>query len=257
MAFMTLYRFISVVCAIAAPAALCLAGCEKEDDPLTREGFCEQWASAVCGSEVTSVCQTSLAQCQASQADSCRDWLPADFQDEGVDACLKAVSGAYADADLNAAELDVVWRLGAPCNGIVVAGAGGDSCERDADCSGSAGLTCVLKDRAAGTCERAEVVEAGFACDEPQQTCKEGFFCNGDNCIVAGELGDSCSNDNQCADGLLCEDEHCETQLPVGTDCTTDRQCDSEICYEIDDDQRVCVDRIRLSPAEPACDSLK
>jgi hypothetical protein len=246
-----------VLCTLVTPVTLSVAGCQKEDDPLTRDEFCGKWADAVCGSEVLSVCQTSASECEMSQAASCRSWLPDTFQDDGVDACLSAVKKAYADADLDAKELDIVWRLSAPCNSIVLAGEGGETCERDADCSGSTGLTCVLKDRATGTCERAVEEQAGFACDEPQQTCEPGFFCNGENCIVTAELGESCNNDNQCGEGLFCENELCETQLPVGSDCTTDRECDSEICYAVDTNERVCVDRIRLSPAEPACDSLK
>ncbi len=100
-------------------------------------------------------------------------------------------------------------------------------------------------------------MKAGFSCEEAYETCEDGFYCNGDNCIVAAELGEDCSNDNQCVEGLFCQNEVCDTQLPVGADCTTDRECESEICYEVDVDQRVCVDRIRLSPAEPACDTLK
>lgn len=235
----------------------CLIGCGKEEDPLSREEFCEKWAEAACGAEVISVCQLSQADCRTSQAASCRGWLPEEFQDVGVDACLNAVSAAYSDADLDAAELRIVWRLEAPCNGIVEAGAGGKTCREDADCTGSAGLTCVLKDGPTGTCEVAEEVEAGFSCEEPQQTCEDGFFCNGDNCIVASEAGEDCQNDIQCAEGHLCRDGACEAQLAVGVDCETDRECESEICYEVDADERVCVDRIRLSPAEPACDTLK
>lgn len=246
-----------ISCVLLTPVALTVAGCQTDDSPLTRTEFCQQWANAVCGEEVLSVCQNSESECEASQAASCRDWLSPDFQDEGVEDCLSAVRKAYSDADLDANELDVVWHLGAPCNKIIVAGEGGDRCERDADCSGSAGLTCVLKDRATGTCERAEEVSAGFSCEEAHETCEDGFYCNGENCIVAAQLGESCSNDSQCIEGLFCQNELCEAQLPVGADCVTDRECDSEICYEVDTAERVCVDRIRLSPAEPACETLK
>jgi hypothetical protein len=249
--------FPLISCALMTPVVLSVTSCQQEDDPLTRAEFCADWANAVCSAEVISVCQNSESECESSQAASCRSWLSADFQDKGVDACLSAVRKAYSDADLDAEELDVVWHLGAPCNQLVVAGEGGDRCERDSDCSGSSGLTCVLKDRATGTCERAEVVAAGLSCEEAFETCEEGFYCNGENCIVAAELGESCNNDNQCIEGLFCQDGMCETQLPVGADCVTDRECDSEICYEVDTNERVCVDRIRLSPAEPACETLK
>lgn len=247
--------FSVALCALVASAALSVSGCQA--DPLTGDEFCEKWADAACGPEVLSACQKRESQCQASQAASCRDWLPDDFQDVGVEDCLNAVREAYSDADLSAAELDIVWRLGAPCSSIVVAGESGATCERDADCTSSAGLTCVLKDRATGTCQRAEIVKAGFRCTQPNQTCEPGFYCNGENCIVAADAGDSCKNDTQCGEGLFCEDEECEEQLPMGADCTNDRECESQICYEVDVDERVCVNRIRLSPAEPACDQLK
>lgn len=249
------FRFCS--CTLLTSSVFSVAGCQEEDEPLTRVEFCSSWADAVCGAEVLSVCQNEESQCQASQAASCREWLSADFQDEGVDACLSAVRKAYSDADLDAKELAVVWHLGAPCNKIVVAGEGGARCERDADCSGASGLTCVLKDRSTGTCERAESVAAGFSCEQANQTCEEGFYCNGDNCIVAAELGEACNNDNQCVKGLFCQNELCEAQLAVGADCMTDRECESGICYQVDTNEHVCVDRIRLSPAEPACDALK
>ncbi len=187
--------------ALVTPVLLSVTGCQRE--PLTRETFCQKWASAACTSEVLSVCQTSASQCQTSQAASCRDWLTEDFQDVEVDECLDAVSDAYADADLNAAELDIVWRLGAPCNSIAIAGETGETCEHDADCSGSVGLTCVLKDRATGKCEHAELVEAGFSCAESNELCEPGFYCNGENCIVAVPAGEACENDRQCAEGLF------------------------------------------------------
>lgn len=245
----------ALVCALLSPGMLAVAGCQGE--PLEREGFCERWGSAACTSEVISVCQTTASSCQASQAASCRDWLPSDFQDVGVGECLDAVRAAYEDADLDADELDVVWRLGAPCNRIVVAGESGDACQRDDDCSRSAGLTCVFKDEASGTCQRAELVEAGFSCSEADQACEPGFYCDGEHCVVGGDAEDSCKNDSQCGLGLFCSNEVCAERLPVGADCTSDSECESRICYEVDAGERVCVDRIRLSPAEPACDALK
>lgn len=255
---MNLSRTLSVLlCALVAPVTLSMTGCEKEVDPLTREEFCEKWASAACTSEVVAVCQKSEAKCQAAQAASCRDWLPNTFQDVGVDECLAAVTEAYSDADLKAADLEVVWQLDGACRDIVTAGESGESCQLNTDCSGSSGLTCVLKDRANGTCQRAEVVGAGLSCSEPEQMCESGFYCNGDNCIVALEVEEDCKNDKQCAEGLYCRDEQCEPQFAMGADCSSDRECESGICYEIDEEERVCVDRIRLSPAEPACDGLK
>lgn len=241
--------------ALLTAGVVSVGGCMGE--PLEREEFCERWGRAACTPEVASVCQSSAAACQTAQAESCREWLPSDFQDVGVDDCLDAVREAYEDADLDARELDVVWRLGPPCAGIVVAGESGDSCQRDEDCSRSAGLTCVFKDEALGTCQRAELVKAGFSCRDADQACEPGFYCNGQHCVVAGEEDESCKNDSQCSEGLFCFEEVCVERLPVGSDCSGDFECASRICYAVDEGERVCVNRIRLSPAEPACDTLK
>jgi len=246
---------VGLFCALAALVTLAAVGCGRE--PLMRDEFCERWARSACTPEVLSVCQKSASACQAAQASSCRDWLPNDFQDAGVDDCLEAVSNAYADADLNAEELDVVWRLSGPCSDVVVAGEGGERCDGDEDCSRSAGLACVFKDGMNGTCERAVRVEAGFSCTEPHEQCEAGFYCNGENCIAARDVEESCTNDTQCKVGLYCSEDACVERAPIGTDCSSDQQCESGICYEVDVDEQVCVDRIRLSPAEPACDSLR
>lgn len=241
--------------ALLAGGVFSVGGCTGA--PLEREEFCERWGRAACTPEVVSVCQSSVSACQTAQAGSCREWLPDDFRDVGVDDCLDAVREAYEDADLDARELDVVWRLGPPCAGIVVAGESGDACQRDEDCSRSAGLTCVFKDEAMGTCQRAELVKAGFSCRDADQACEPGFYCNGTHCVVAAEADETCQNDSQCGEGLFCSDELCAEQLPVGADCRGDFECASRICYAVDDGERVCVNRIRLSPAEPACDTLK
>src|SRR5690606_38451322 len=123
------------------------------------------------------------------------------------------------------------------------------------DCDAASGLSCVFKYEERGSCERPEVVHAGFSCDEPQQTCAPGFFCNGDNCIAALDPDDECSNDPQCGPEHYC-DETCQGRLDVGDDCDTDSQCMSDLCYSFDD-SRTCVSRIRLSPNEPMCDALR
>lgn len=246
---------LSFVLSFAAGAGL--LGCAGADDePLTRVDFCARWAEAACQDEVVSICQASNADaCRSSQTEACLDTFPEEFQDTGVDSCLRAVSAAFADADLTADELDVVVRYGPPCNELVQGGVGGARCSSDLDCDGAAGLRCVFKDEAEGRCEVPEVVSAGLSCDEPQQTCEEGFFCNGDNCIVAFDPGDECSNDAQCGPEHYC-DETCLERLPVGEDCEDDSQCLSDLCYSFDD-SRTCVSRIRLSPAEPMCRSLR
>jgi hypothetical protein len=227
-----------------------------EPTPLTRDVFCERWAEAACQDEVVSVCQASSPlACQVAQEDACLDWLPSVIRDENVDACMAAVADAYADADLRADELDLVLKFGEPCNRIVANRAGGDECSDDEACDTAAGQRCILKDLPLGTCEVPELVEAGFPCDEPQQTCEAGFFCDGQNCLAALGTGEECVNHSQCDAGSFC-DGSCETQRVVGADCEQDFECAGGICYTSEDGS-TCTDRIRLSPAEPLCDDLR
>jgi hypothetical protein len=230
-----------------------LAGaCEPAE--LTRSDFCARWAEAACTEEVVSVCQaTTVEDCRYSQRQQCDDDLPSDLVNRGVDECIAAVADAYEDADLTAAELEIVARYGAPCNEIFLAGEGGGACESDSDCEPA--LRCVFKDEAEGQCQDPVIVEPGLRCTAPEEMCEEGFFCDGSNCIAALDEGDDCQNHVQCGGELYC-DEVCLEKLSVGDDCTKDAECSTGICYG-PDGEMTCANRLRLSPAEPMCDSLR
>lgn len=251
--------------ALAAIASLALGlamgGCgsgsegdDPEAEPTTRSDFCERWAAAACSSEVVSVCQaSSVDDCEISQNAACLDRLPEYFVDRGVDDCIGAVREAYEDADLTAEELDTVLRLRGVCSQVILANEPGDPCDVDSDCEPA--LTCVLKDEAEGTCEDAVTIEPGHSCTEPEEECAVGFYCDGSNCLAALMEGADCSNDSQCEFDMYC-DEVCIEKLEVNEECDADSECISGICYEADG-ERTCVDRLRLSPAEPMCDDLK
>ncbi len=234
----------------------CGSGSEDEPDGevTTRTRFCERWAAAACSSEVVSVCQaSSVDDCQAAQNVRCLDELPEDFIDRGVGDCIGAVEQAYEDADLNAEELDTVLRFRGVCGQVVVASEIGEECQVDSDCEPA--LDCLLKSDDEGTCQEAVTVEPGHSCTEPEETCPVGYYCDGDNCIAALEEGEDCVNDSQCDYDMYC-DEVCIQKLAVSEECDSDVQCVSGICYQ-NDDERTCVNRLRLSPAEPICDDLK
>lgn len=231
----------------------CGSGSEEEPD-ITRGDFCEQWADAACSSEVVSVCQASSADdCRAAQSAACLDQLPDDFIDRGVASCISAVRRAYDDADLTAAELDIVLRFRGPCSDIILASESGETCGIDADCESA--LSCVFKDETNGTCEDPVIIEPGFSCSEPEEACEAGFYCDGRNCIAALTEGDECSNDSQCGSDMYCDDV-CTEKLGINEACVSDASCDSGICYEVGAEQ-TCLDRLRLSPSEPLCADLK
>jgi hypothetical protein len=170
-----------------------------------------------------------------------------------VDECIYAVSDAYRDADLTAAELEIVARFGAPCSAVFLPGEGGEDCEQDSDCE--PGLQCVFKAEAQGTCQDPVLIEPGFRCSAPEEMCREGFYCDGKNCISALDAGDACQNNAQCGTGMYCNDT-CVAKQGVGDDCTKDAECETGICFG-PSGATICTSRIRLSPSEPLCDDLR
>jgi hypothetical protein len=239
-----------------------LAACpssEKKDR--TRAEFCQDWADAACSDDAVSACQAESADaCRHSQEDFCRSLVPeASFSDAHGDACLDAVSDAYADASLRGAELATVLRLGPPCDELLTGSKDrGDSCTSRRDCDASSGFDCLKKGSASkGTCQIPEEVGGGRDCSAAQKVCAAGFYCDGEHCVEGKELGEDCSVDTECGSGGFCgTDGSCQPRIEVDNTCTSDAQCASGICYAFDDGT-VCTDRIVLSRSEPLCEDLR
>jgi hypothetical protein len=208
-----------------------------------------------------SACQaTSAEACRLSQQAFCSSLVPATFSDSAADACLTAVGDAYADADLTGTELATVLELGPPCNRIVNGASKlGEACTTSRDCEGSAGYECVLKgEQTQGTCQKPEVVGAGLRCQAAQQVCMADFYCNGSNCIEAKLVGETCANDEECGSSGWCgPDNLCTARRAVNEPCADSKECLSELCFSFGSNDRVCVDRLRLSRSEPICLDLR
>jgi hypothetical protein len=231
----------------------------------TRDAFCTEWAVRACGSEVVDICQaSSVEDCRAAQKTYCLDLVPTSYAPDQARACLDAVEAAYLDADLTGAELKTVTQLGPPCHQLVRGTGGADaSCESNDECDGPRGFECVIKGgELLGTCQIPEEVEGGFECAEPQQICEDGFYCNNQNCISYRRLGASCTVDGECGPEAYCEvvppaiDKTCVARAEVGEACSSARECLSEICLLAGDDP-TCLTRVRLSPSEPLCGTLR
>jgi hypothetical protein len=240
---------------------LALVACgEDEAEPRTREQFCQDWAKAACNDEVVSVCQAEGPdECRQSQEDACRKLVTDDFSDAKGQACIDAVGDAYEDANLRDEELATVLRLAAPCDQLLKGTKGtGDSCTKRSDCDAPSGFDCVKKaDKATGTCQIPEITGAGRKCDADQKTCEPGFYCDGDNCVEAGDVGDDCTIPEQCGETSYCNDlGECAERAATGESCSSDTECTTGICYEFDGDQE-CTDRIVVSRSEPICDDLR
>lgn len=229
------------------------------EEALTREGFCQRWATQACSDAVVSACQAADApSCRLQQQEFCAGLVPSDFSARHAEECLSSVGKAYADADLTSTELRTVLELGAPCNRIVVGPSGnGDACSRNSDCDGANGFECVIKG-AEGTCQKPEIVAAGLKCSAPQEVCGEGFYCNGDNCIAGKSVGQDCLHDSECGTSGTCStDGICVARLPVNSPCSEHNDCLSGLCLEFSSLERTCVDRLRLSRSEPVCENLR
>jgi hypothetical protein len=237
-----------------------LACAEEEKPPRSRAEFCAQWAAAACSAEVVSVCNAENAEaCRAAQEDFCRGAVPDTFIDDHADECLDAVKEAYVDADLDSEELIVVRSLGEPCDRLALGTQDeGDSCDENNDCNTADGFECAIKsDSEGGSCELTEEVGRGEDCDEPQQVCPTGFYCNGENCVSADDLGEACATHDECGEEGFCNElGECEERKSVSEACTEDAQCADGICYDFDGD-RECTNRIRLGRTEVLCDDLR
>jgi hypothetical protein len=240
-----------------------LFGCSN-DSPVekTHEQFCVEWAKAACSRETVSVCQASNAEaCQVAQREVCGELIPTSgFSGQNSEACLSAVSDAYADADITADEAKIVLRLGKPCDRLVRGPrSAGQSCDSKVDCDTPEGFDCVIKGMSLkGTCQTSIVKDPGLSCAAAQEICTEGFYCNGKNCVEGKAIGDTCVNSTECGARGFCDaSSECASRLAVSSPCTQDSECESDICYQFGDSSPACLDRLRLSPSEPACDNLR
>lgn len=238
-----------------------LAACSDDDPaPRTRAEFCQDWADAACSDDTVTACQAADEEaCRLSQQAYCEALVPTTFSDERGDDCIDAVEDAYDDGDLTSTEIAIVRRLDGACSRVVTGTrVEGQSCDTDSDCDRSNGVQCIRRGGArGGLCQVPELVGAGQACTDPEQTCPEGFFCDGSNCIAALESGAACQNNVQCEPGGYCSPaDICVARLEVGSNCSTDEECVSQLCYAANG-QRTCADLIRLSPAEDICSDLR
>ncbi|MGC4069036.1 MAG: Dickkopf N-terminal cysteine-rich domain-containing protein [Polyangiaceae bacterium] len=258
---MSILRPILILTGVAA------VGCSSDSSSdMTQAEFCVEWAKAACSKETVSVCQAEDTEsCQVAQQRSCRDLVPKDgFSSAHANECLDAVSKAYQDGDLTSKEMMVVYRLGNPCDKLVAGPRDiGESCNANNDCNTAGGVTCISKGSSnTGVCEVAEVKQPGTSCAADAEICTSGFYCDGSHCVEGKGVSSSCEVNSECGSSAYCRangdgSSTCELRLGVGSECTEDEACASGICLRgADEESGKCFDRLRLSPAEPACDDL-
>lgn len=264
-------KTFGAVLLFALSTPLGCSSAEEEPDPLAKvAGFCDAWAKAACNESVVSACDAaSPADCIETQTDFCLEVVPPAYTPAKAKQCLDAVGEAYKDADLTADELQIVRYLAAPCDELSAGSRQeGESCARNEECNTAAGFRCVVKlDATRGSCETPEPVAPGDPCDGDAHVCKEGYYCNGENCVAHKRTGVACEADYQCRPEDQClitvdaegaESGACSARLERNEVCSSDDECQSHYCLrETGATEGECASTIRLSRSEPLCDDLQ
>src|SRR6185503_7647026 len=162
-------------------SASCWFGCSgsqpgpgSEESTLKNESaFCDAWAKAACNEDVVTACNGTRAECIATQKSACRVLVPAGYESKYAEDCLDAVKDAYEDAELTAAEIDVVQKLGGACKTLVAGEKDeGDTCSTSFECNGVDGFECVVKPgETEGTCQVPNEVGGGQRCTAADSVC--------------------------------------------------------------------------------------
>lgn len=252
---------------------LCLpTACTVEEDPppdpLAKSGgFCDAWAENACQPDVIKYCNAkSVDNCKSTQGDFCRFIVPENYTGAHAKECLAAVKAAYEDAELSPEELQVVLHLAAPCDRLSKGTrTSGQSCSSRDECNSAEGFDCIVKQGATqGVCAEPEIAAAGDECGAPNQLCKDGYYCNGENCVTRKKTGASCEGDYQCKATDYCLKESdaeagtCELRADLSDPCSRDADCQSAYCAILSDEtEGKCAATIRLGQAEPLCESLR
>jgi hypothetical protein len=240
-------------------------------DPLATEtGFCNAWATNACNPTVVDDCQApSVDACIAAQEAFCKSKLPGGYQSDNAQACLDRVKVAYDDAELSIEDIRVVLQFGDPCDKLIRGSTPeGGACTVDTECDTLDGQKCVMKPgQTIGACHEPVVVGGGLRCDAPEETCEEGFYCNGTNCVEPAGPDDPCNADAECGADLRCIlDAADDAGVPTGTcqpravlsaECTADNECQSGYCSIAPGETGLCADMVSFGLREPVCEDLK
>ncbi|HTQ04255.1 MAG TPA: dickkopf-related protein [Polyangiaceae bacterium] len=239
-------------------------------DPSIRDqsAFCTTWAKAACNDTVVANCnEVDTATCVEHQSAFCQTLVPSTgYSPSQAQDCIDAVKAAYADAQLDATELDLVLRLGGACSHLVVGPSKqGEPCSQDSDCDTTKNYSCVIKGGdAQGTCQIPVIQANGAPCDGLAMVCGAGAYCDtdsGDNCLTDKKQGAKCTYDAMCGDGLRCNiptdstdgSGTCDAKLANKATCTADTDCAAGICRS---DTMICTSKVILTGADPICNDL-
>jgi hypothetical protein len=250
--------------------ASCAAGSESPPpDPGTRydslETFCAARARAECSDVVVQKCKSKGRDaCVAARTDHCKGSMPQGvrYNPAGADACIRAVTDAYADAKLSAAESA---NIDDACGPKVFVGKGTarDRCESNWDCDASVGLVCMRaygKDE--GKCLVPHVVEPASSCADEADVCPSDSYCDTMTkvCVPKHASGESCQPGYiECVDTAVCAGGGpfgggCRDKLQDGDTCAQSIDCMNGLCEKpTGAAMGTCSASLELSPLSAAC----
>ncbi len=220
-----------------------VGGCGSDSgvDYSVEANFCQAVAQADCSQPVVQECYGSDAAQLPTDVQTCVTFrstpevcnpLNLPYHAAYAQPCVDAHTAAYGTGQLDVAALQTMIQA---CNQVFNSGGEqGEQCSADTDCDAGSGLSCVIHQGPAGTCETPATVTAGSSCAAPAAECTAGYFCDtsaaGDFCVAQPTQG-ACTASIGCGTGFQCDATGvCESQLQDGSACTVNGDCIGGVC---------------------------
>jgi hypothetical protein len=239
-------------------AALVVTNCSRDDRPMTRAEFCQDYSEREC-SAVAPACLEPEDDCLAARQASCTDRAQIEesaqrpFDPANAGACLSRVSAVFAVLKQNLAIGAKDYRsVDTACARVFHGNAAANqACGVDADCSGT--LIC---DK--GRCGSLRQVDPGAGCANIGEYCPQGYYCGGVSgllmCTARPGLGAVCSTEVACLEDLRCYNGICADRLAIGLACQDDGDCASGFCEPF---ASKCGTDVRFADGTPACQAYQ
>ena len=257
-------------------SATLVAACSSTPDEKYPDvkSFCGAKAKAECAG-VANTCGVSVTTCEGARASACVTFAAANvsptrtYKPANAEACLTAVTAAYADQRLTVAEEDVTvsGSMGERCARVFEGkGAKGDACTSSFDCTGAFICAKAQTARATLVCATKAPKALGDGCANAGDTCAAGSFCDTAGtvtCAASKKKGEACSTADPsgagdlyvpCAEALRCDAQLCADRVGVGAACASHADCASDVpyCYESAAGKR-CAPSLIFSPEATVC----
>jgi len=242
----------------AALAALVVTSCNRDDRPMTRTEFCQDYSEREC-SDAASACLVPEVDCLTARQAACADRAQIEesalrsFDPTNAEACLSKVSAVFSVLDHNLAIVAKDYRtIDTACARVFHGNAGpNDTCGVNADCSGT--LIC---DK--GRCGTWRQVDPGAGCANIGEYCPQGYYCGVVSavlvCTARPGLGAICSPEVACLEDLRCDSGLCTDRLAIGLACQNDGDCASGFCEPF---ASKCGTDVRFADGTPACQAYQ